>query len=142
MLVIVDPDCRAKVTAAILPWLDGDLGAQVAERTVRYAPVDTGALAASVEHHLNGTTEVIASTGGAGGRWYAAYVEEGHRVFHRDTRIVGPEWVPGQHFMRAALFGGYPDRTSLTYLRADSRVTAVLKTWPWRPGSPGTPWGA
>ena len=106
MRVIVDADARQKAVESILPWLDDDLGEEIEQRARRYAPKDTGALAASCEHHLDGTTLIVSALGGAGGRSYAAYIELGHRVFHPTTGIVGPEWVPAQPFLRPALYGG------------------------------------
>jgi hypothetical protein len=39
-----------------------------------------------------------------GGRAYAAFVTMGHRVFHPSTGEAGPETVPAQPFMQAALY--------------------------------------
>src|SRR5712664_1951496 len=80
------------------------LGHDVATDAKRYAPKDTGALAASIEHHMEGHTVVISARGGAGGREYAVFVELGHRVFHPSTGITGPEVVPPQPFLRPALY--------------------------------------
>lgn len=106
MIVVVEPDADEKAAASVVPFLDGKLGPEISERAKRYAPKDTGALAISVEHHMDGEDLIVSATGGAGGREYAAYIELGHRVFHPSTHEVGPEWVPARPFLRPALFSG------------------------------------
>lgn len=107
MRCVIDPDCRAKVIAATVPWMREDLGPRIAGRAQIYAPKDTGALAASVESHMDGTDLIVSAVGGDDGRSYAAYIELGHRVFHPSTGEVGPEWVPAEPFLRPALLGGF-----------------------------------
>jgi len=104
MRVVVDSDAPEKVKQAVVPWMADDLGPKVEDRARRYCPVDTGSLRDSIENHIDDTTLVISATGGDDGRSYAAYIELGHRVFHPSTGEVGPEWVPGVHFLRSALY--------------------------------------
>jgi hypothetical protein len=95
---------EAEVMAAWHGLADGKLGPEIAGDASRYAPVDTGALAESVEHHMEGDDLIVSATGGADGRTYAAWVELGHRVYHPSTGQVGPEVVPAEPFLRPALF--------------------------------------
>lgn len=123
--LVWDEDADEKILGAWDGYAGDDLGPQIAARAVRFCPEDTGDLAESVEDHLNGHTLVIAATG-SDRRWYAAFVELGHRVFHPSTRIVGPEVVPPQPFLRPAVFGGIAPGT-----RRTSREDMV---WQWSHG--------
>jgi hypothetical protein len=105
VILVMAPGWRADVDAVAHEFLEDVLGPQIADRARIYAPKDTGALAASVEHHMEGETLVVSATGGDDGRSYAAYIELGHRVFHTSTKVVGPEWVPAEPFLRPALYG-------------------------------------
>jgi hypothetical protein len=96
-------DWLENVMASVSQWLDDDLGADIEADAVRYCPVDTGALRDSIEHHLNGNVLVVKATG-SDERFYARWVETGHRVAHPSTGIVGPERVPAQPFLRPALY--------------------------------------
>jgi hypothetical protein len=102
--VRMDPDWLDLVLAASDAFFAGTLGPQIRDDAKGFCPVDTGALQDSIEDHLNGHTLIVAATGGAGGRTYAAWVELGHRVFHPSTRIVGPERVAPEPFLRPALW--------------------------------------
>jgi hypothetical protein len=102
--VEMDPDWREKILAAWDLVADEKLGAPIAGDARRYAPKRTGALADSVEHHIEGHTVVVSATGGDDGRTYAAYVELGHRVYHPSTGETGPEVVAPQPFLRPALY--------------------------------------
>lgn len=105
MRVVVDDDAREKAEAAVVPWMREELGPEIEERAKRYVPIDTGALRESIEHHMDGTTLVVSATG-SDVRTYAAYIELGHHVYHPSTGITGPEWVPGQPFLKPALTHG------------------------------------
>ena len=96
-------DWLANVQAAVGQWLDDDLGQQIEDDARTFCPVDTGALRDSIEHHMNGYVLVVKATG-SDERFYAVYLELGHAVFHPSTRIVGPERVPAQSFLRPALW--------------------------------------
>lgn len=100
----IDPGWQGNVDAAVYEFLDSRLGPDIAADAERYAPKRTGALAASIEHHMEGQTLIVSATGGAGGRVYAAYVELGHRVYHPSTGITGPEMVPAEPFLKPALY--------------------------------------
>lgn len=97
---------EGEVDAAVARLFDDRLGPAIASDAARYAPVETGELSESVEHHLEGQTLIISATGGAGDppREYAADIELGHRVYHPSTGITGPEVVPPQPFLRPALY--------------------------------------
>lgn len=105
MRVVIDDDAREKADAAASPWLRDHLGPEIRERAKRYVPIDTGALRESIESHMNGTTLVVSATG-SDKRTYAAYIELGHHVYHPSTGVTGPEWVPGQPFLKPALTHG------------------------------------
>lgn len=96
-------DWLANVQAAVGQWLDDDLGQKIEDDARMYCPVLTGDLQQSIEHHMDGAVLVVRATG-SDERYYAVYVEMGHRVFHPGTRIVGPETVPSQPFLRPALW--------------------------------------
>lgn len=104
MRVVMEPGWRENVLAATDALFADRLGPAIAGDAARFAPKDTGELAASVEHHLEGHTLIVSATGGAGGRVYAAWVELGHRVFHPSTGKVGPQVVPPEPFLKPALF--------------------------------------
>jgi hypothetical protein len=96
-------DWQENVLAATAQWLDDDLGQDIEDDARGYCPVLTGDLAGSLEHHMNGYVLVVKATG-SDERFYAVYVEMGHRVFHPSTGIVGPETVPEEPFLRPALY--------------------------------------
>lgn len=96
-------DWQANVMASVAQWLDDDLGQQIEDDARTFCPVLTGDLRDSIEHHMNGNVLVVKGTG-SDERFYCLYVEMSHRVFHPSTRIVGPEVVPAQPFLRPALY--------------------------------------
>lgn len=96
-------DWQEHVLAATAQLLDGDIGPDIADDARGFCPVLTGDLQQSIEHHMNGYVLIVKATG-SDERFYALYVEMSHRVFHPSTRIVGPEVVPAQPFLRPALW--------------------------------------
>jgi hypothetical protein len=100
----IDDDWEEQVHAAWDDFADSRLGPDIAGDARRYAPKRSGALADSVEHHLEEHDLIVSASGGEGGRTYAAYVELGHRVYHPSTGITGPEIVPAEPFLRPALY--------------------------------------
>ena len=101
--VEIDGDWEENVRAAWSEFAEQRLGPDIAEDARRYAPKRTGALAESIEHHMEGDT-LIVSASGDGEREYAAYVELGHRVYHPSTGVTGPEVVEPEPFLRPALY--------------------------------------
>lgn len=108
--VEIDGDWEANVQIALDELFEEKLGPDIAKDAKRYAPKRSGALAASIEAHLEGHTLIVSATGGEGGREYAAYVELGHRVFHPSTHTTGPEVVQPEPFLRPALYQERGDR--------------------------------
>jgi hypothetical protein len=151
--VQIAADWQENVSACWQEFADERLGPDIADDARRYCPVDTGALKASIEHHMEADDLIISAIGGGEdddgnlylfrrpgrlsetaalhthpnpgrnvgslttrevhhiaeegpetGHAYATFVELGHRVFHPSTRIVGPEAVPEQPFLRPALY--------------------------------------
>ena len=131
--VELDEGWEGDVDAAVETLFEDRLGPDIADDARRYCPVRTGALKASIEHHVNDGTLIVSATGGGedengnlyvslrpgrlgnvrtrevhhvdeGGRTYAAYVELGHRVYHPSTGITGPEVVAPRPFLRPALY--------------------------------------
>jgi hypothetical protein len=100
----IDADAEEMALAGWDVLAETRLGPDIAGDARRYAPKDTGALAESIEHHMEGHDLIVSATGGADGRVYAAYIELGHRVFHPSTSRTGPETVPPEPFLRPALF--------------------------------------
>lgn len=62
--VRVDPGAEAKALEAWREFADGRLGHEIADDARRFAPVRTGALKASIEHHMEHDTLIISATGG------------------------------------------------------------------------------
>jgi hypothetical protein len=129
----IDGSFQEQLEAAWATFAEERLGPDIADDARRYCPKRTGALAASIEHHLEGEDLIISATGGGedddgnmyvsvrpgregrvktrevhhveeGGRTYAVYIELGHRVYHPSTGVTGPEVVPSEPFLRPALF--------------------------------------
>ena len=101
--VELDDDANEKVDAAAHALLEDRLGPDIAADAKRFAPKRTGALAESVEHHMEAEKLIVSATGSTE-REYAAYVELGHRVYHPSTGITGPEIVHPEPFLRPALY--------------------------------------
>lgn len=124
---------EAEVDSAVEALLEDRLGPDIADDARRYCPVRTGALKASIEHHLEDGSLIVSASGGGeddngnlfvsrrpgragrvatrpvhhvdeGGRTYALYVEMGHRVYHPSTGITGPEVVQPRPFLRPATY--------------------------------------
>jgi hypothetical protein len=100
----LDPDFEAKVLATWDEFAEQRLGPDIADDARRYAPKRTGALADSIESHVEDDHKLIVSATGSEEREYAAYVELGHRVYHPSTGITGPEVVPAEPYLRPALY--------------------------------------
>lgn len=95
------PGWEDKVRSAADGVLRDKLGPAIADDAKRYCPKRTGALADSIEHHMEGHTLVVSATG-SDERTYAAYVELGHRIVawgHATGRVQPP-----QPFLRPALY--------------------------------------
>lgn len=98
-----EPGWHDKLAAGhIRPWFE-DLVLEVGIDAQRGAPVDTGALAASIEAEVDGDVGRVGSP-----LEYARYVEDGHRVAYRDPEtgetVFTGEVVPPQPYLRPALF--------------------------------------
>lgn len=104
MHVVMNPGWEEHVYAATDEVFSARLGPAIRDDARRFCPVDTGALRESIEHHLEGHDLIVSASGGADGRIYAAYVELGHRVYHPSTKMVGPERVAPEPFLRPALY--------------------------------------
>lgn len=126
--VEISDEWQGEVGAAVEAFFEDRLGPDIAGDARRYAPERTGALKASIEHHIEDGDLIVSASGGGvdddgnlyvsrragrggaphkvdeGGRTYAAYVECGHRVYHPSTGIVGPETVAPEPFLRPALY--------------------------------------
>jgi len=122
--LIMDPEWLEGVYLATDRLFTDTLGPEISEDARAYCPVffgenstagpvsweiatrlgtlgEAGSLRDSIEFHLNGHNLVVAATGTAG-RWYAYFVECGHRVvvFGRNMG-----WFKeAQPFLRPALF--------------------------------------
>src|ERR1700742_428007 len=60
----IDDSADEKITAAWLDFADGQLGPEIADDARRFCPVDTGALKASIEHHIEDQDLIVSATGG------------------------------------------------------------------------------
>ena len=62
--VEIDPSWQEQVLAAWEEFGDERLGPDIADDARRYCPVDTGALKASIEHHMEGEDIIVSASGG------------------------------------------------------------------------------
>lgn len=62
--VEIAADWRENVSGLWQEFADSRLGPDIADDARRYCPVDTGALKASIEHHLEEDDLIISATGG------------------------------------------------------------------------------
>jgi len=62
--VEINPGVQANILADWQQFADSQLGGEVADDARRYCPVRTGALKASIEHHMEGDDLIISATGG------------------------------------------------------------------------------
>jgi hypothetical protein len=62
--VVIDPDWQEQVMGEWAAFADDRLGGDIADDARRYAPVRTGALKASIEHHLEGDDLIVSASGG------------------------------------------------------------------------------
>jgi phage gpG-like protein len=96
-----DPDWHSHVETAAQDWFRRIVG-EVESDAKALAPVDTGALRASISSEISGDTARIGSN-----LDYSLYVEEGHRVAYRGadgtTHYTG-EVVPPEPFLKPALY--------------------------------------
>ena len=76
--VEVDDSWEGEVAAALAAFFQERLGPDIARDAQRYCPERTGALARSIEHHLEDGDLIVSATG-SDERTYAAYVELGTR---------------------------------------------------------------
>lgn len=96
--VEVDSSWDGDIAAAIQAFFRDRLGPDIARDARRYCPERTGALAESIEHHLEGDDLIVSATGGADGRTYAAYVELGTRPHEiRPTEKKALYWPGAAH---------------------------------------------
>jgi hypothetical protein len=97
----MDPDWRERVYAAVDEYFLDDLGPRIRDTAKALCPKRTGALAESIEDHLEVHT-LIVSASGSDERTYAAFVELGHRIVafgHQTGRVQPPS-----PFLRPALY--------------------------------------
>lgn len=62
--VEIDGTYEAELDAAVETFLDERLGPDIADDARRYCPVRTGALKASIEHHLEDGSLIVSASGG------------------------------------------------------------------------------
>lgn len=105
MKIVMDPGAQAHLDAATDDLFRDKLGPAIRDDAKRYAPKDTGALADSIESHLEGHDLIVSATGSEE-RYYAAYVELGHRIVAWGVKTGRVQ--PPRPYLRPAL---YQDRT-------------------------------
>lgn len=101
MRIEFDPAWQSHVYAATDALFRGRLGPAIRDDAKRYCPKLSGTLADSIEDHLDGHTLVVSATG-SDERYYAAYVELGHRIVawgHKTGRVQPPS-----PYLRPALY--------------------------------------
>jgi hypothetical protein len=104
----MSPDWLEKIYGATDAFFADRLGPDIANDARRLCPKRTGALAESIEDHLNGHDLVVSATGSEE-REYAYFVEEGHQIAHGPgMKIVGPQRKAPEPFLRPSL---YADRS-------------------------------
>jgi hypothetical protein len=62
--VQIDPGWEAQVDTAVETWFEDHLGPDISDDARRYCPVRTGALKASIEHHVEDGSLIVSATGG------------------------------------------------------------------------------
>ena len=97
--VVMSMTAEGHVDKAVHDFLDHTLGPLITADAIRYAPKRSGALKASIRYWVKDNTLYVGAFTG-----YAAYVELGHRVYHRFKRQIGPEVVPPEPYLRPALY--------------------------------------
>lgn len=108
MRVDISPDAEAWALGELSAWMQAVLGPQIVMRAKAFCPVDTGTLRDGIHQELDDLDLIVAADeGGQPPRSIAAYLELGHRVFHVETREVGPEWVVARPFIRPAVYWGW-----------------------------------
>jgi hypothetical protein len=80
-------------------FLSNQLGPDIANDARMLAPVDTGRLASSIGHHLDGHTLIVEATAS-----YAAFVELGHLNFAWGHFVESNPWVEAQPYLQPALY--------------------------------------
>lgn len=116
----VSGDWEEPVHEGLVQLFEERLGPAIAGDAHRYCPKRTGALADSIEHHLDEHGDLIVSASGDGEHEYAAYVELGtephiiraHGPYSLHNRETGQYFGPVVHhpgtrprpFLRPALF--------------------------------------
>jgi hypothetical protein len=60
----VDPGWQEQVLAAWEDFAEERLGPDISDDARRYCPVETGALKASIEHHMEGDDLIVSASGG------------------------------------------------------------------------------
>jgi hypothetical protein len=103
--IVIDPGALEGAQGDCDEFFATRLGPAIRDDSKRYCPKDTGALADSVEDHLEGHDLIISATGNDE-RDYAAYVDGGHRIVAwgvKTGRVKGPN-----PFMRSALYQERP----------------------------------
>jgi hypothetical protein len=97
----MDPDWREHVYAAVDEYFLDDLGPRIRDLAKEKCPKRSGALADSIERHLEDHT-LIVSASGSPERQYAIFVEWGHQIVawgHYTGRFQPPS-----PFLRPALY--------------------------------------
>jgi hypothetical protein len=100
-VVIMDPDWQEHVFAAVDEYFLDDLGPRIRDLAKIKCPKRSGALADSIEDHLEGHTLIVSATG-SDERTYAAYVELGHRIVAWGNATGRVQ--PPSPYLRPALF--------------------------------------
>lgn len=101
MRIEFDPRLGENLAEATDALFRDHLGPAIRDDAKRFCPKRTGTLADSIEDHLDGHTLIVSATG-SDERYYAAYVELGHRIVawgHKTGRVQPP-----QPFLRPALY--------------------------------------
>ena len=92
----INPGWRAEVGSMWAEFADGRLGEDISDDARRYCPVRTGALKASIEHHMEGDDLIVSATGGGedeGGNLFVA--RRPGRLTERTARATHPN--PGRN---------------------------------------------
>lgn len=103
MRIEFDPDASAHIAEAIDAFFLDVLGPAIRDDAKRFCPKRTGALADSIERHLEEHALIVSATGSPD-RDYAVYLELGHRIYHPSTKTAGPDVVAPQPYLRPALY--------------------------------------
>jgi hypothetical protein len=119
--VEINPEWRGQLAADWTEFADGRLGGDIADDARRYCPVRTGALKASIEHHLEGEDLIISAAGGGEDDAGNLYVSRRQGRVGSGGTHLNPGRNVGSHVTREVHHVDADGRTYAAYLELGHR---------------------